>query len=265
MSFANQPARLLISSDDLDYGNGNSFTINLPEAIVGAKKADLVRAVIPNTGYPIPSYQSVLYYYASGVGGGGTLQTMTLDTNQYFDSITGGTYPLITVLNATAAAQADPLSFAYNGQTSRITITGTGGNLIRIAPKSAWTSRFSLNTRLGFQDVGTPSISPTAVAQIMPNLIRSKVVYVLCNMVMNDSISSDGLRTAIAKVPTNSTYGGLTLYVPPKIVWNRLVQSGGYQTITISLLDDQYQPYPLNTEEFCELEIAIKYTDDHPY
>lgn len=262
MSFANQPARLLISSDDLDYGQGNSFTINLPEAIVGAKKADLIRAVIPNTGYPIPSYQAVFYYYASLVGGGTTLQTMTLNTNQYFDSITGGTYPLISVLNATATAQADPITFSWNGQTSRISVAGTGGNTIRIAPSTDWTTPFALNTRLGFQNVGTTGFSATQTAGIQPNLIRSKCVYVLCNVVMNDSISTDGLRTAIAKIPTNSTYGGLTLYSPPKIVWNRLIYSSGYQTITIQLLDDQYQPYPLQTEEFCELEIAFKYDED---
>lgn len=258
MSFANQPARLLISSDDLDYGTGNSFTINLPEAIVGAKKADLIRAVIPNTGYPIPSYQANFYYFHSSAPS--TLQTLTLSTSLYFDSITGGTYPLLTTLNANAVAQGDPITFTYNGQTGRITCSATSGT-IRIANKAEWASPFALNTRLGFQDAQSTTLTASVAGQIMPNLIRSKCVYVLCNIVMNDSISSDGLRTAIAKIPTNSTFGGLTLYSPPKIVWNRLVQGGGYQTITITLLDDAYQPYPLNTEEFCELEIAIKYDD----
>lgn len=261
MSFANQPARLLISSDDLDYGVGNSFTINLPEAIVGAKKADLLRAVIPNTGYPIPSYQGSFYFYNSGVGGGNTLLSLNLNTNLYYDSITGGTYPLITALNNQAGVQALPISFAYNAQTCRITATATAGTM-RVAPSTAWTTPFALNTRLGFPNAQSTTLVASVAGTIMPNLIRSKCVYVLCNIVMNDSISSDGLRTAIAKIPTNSTFGGLTLYSPPKIVWNRLVQGGGYQTITISLLDDQYQPYPLQTEEFCELEIALKYDND---
>ena len=96
-------------------------------------------------------------------------------------------------------------------------------------------------------------------ATILPNLIRSKVVYVLCNAVMNDSITTDGLRTAIAKIPVNSTFGGLTVYQPPFLNWNRLVTQGSYQQITIQLLDDQYQPYPLQTEEFCEFEIIFMY------
>jgi hypothetical protein len=78
---------------------------------------------------------------------------------------------------------------------------------------------------------------------------------------MNDSITTDGLRTAIAKIPVNSTFGGLTQYQPPVLNWNRLVTQGSYQQITVSLLDDQYQPYPLNIDEICELEICFKYDD----
>ena len=76
---------------------------------------------------------------------------------------------------------------------------------------------------------------------------------------MNTSISTDGLRTAIAKIPVNSTFGGLTIYSPPVIAWNKLVPSNGYQNIQVSLIDDQYQPYPLQKEEFCEFELAFKY------
>ena len=79
---------------------------------------------------------------------------------------------------------------------------------------------------------------------------------------MNTSISTDGLRTAIAKIPVNSTFGGLRIYNPPVVAWNKLVQHNAYQSIQISLIDDQYQPYPLQKEEFCEIEIAFKYCDE---
>jgi len=256
MSFANQPSRLLISSDDLDYGQGNSFTCTLPEPITGAVKADLLRAVIPNTGYPIPAYQSKFYYYLSTAPT--TLLTATLNVNQYFDSIAGGSYPLLTALNAMTST----LVFSYNANTNRITVAPTTvGVTIQVAPSSAWPTQFALNTRLGFQNVGSTGLAVSQTGTIMPNLIRSKVVYVLCNVVMNDSISTDGLRTAIAKCPVNSTYGGLTIYVPPVLNWNRLVTGQSYQQVKIDLLDDQYQPYPLSTEEFCEFEIGFKYDD----
>jgi len=271
MSFANQPSRLLISSDDLSFGVGNSFTCTLPEPITGAVKADLLRAVVPNTGYPIPPYQSVFYYYISTVGGGLTRQSFTLNTNQYFDGIIKDTangfysyFPLITALNAAQSV----LTFDYNEPLNRITMTASagGGATVRPAPRADWPENvpgraFALNTRLGFIDSNTGASATTITAGILPNLIRSKVVYILCNVVMNDSITTDGLRTAIAKIPQTSSYGGLTIYQPPYLNWNRLITQGSYQQITISLLDDQYQPYPVKTDEFCEFEICFKYSD----
>lgn len=264
MAYANQPSRLLISSDDLDYGVGNNFGITLPEAITGAERVDLARAVIPNTGYNIPPYQANFYFVEAGSL---TVQALVLNTEQYFDSITGGLNPLLTALNNTAISQGLNIVFSYDSATSRISVAGTpAGSGIRLAYKGEWPTTFALNTRLGFSDINpTPSVIPPpystlpVVGNFMPNLIRSKVIYVLCNVVMNDSISTDGLRTAIAKIPVNSTYGGLTIYAPPYLNFNHLVPSNSYQSIQISLLDDQYQPYPLNTEEFCELEIMFKY------
>ena len=271
MSFANQPSRLLISSDDLAYGVGNAFTCTLPEPITGAVKADLIRAVIPNTAYQIPTYQATFYYYISTVGGGTVRQSYTMsNTQQYFDGfVNNATYglvsyfPLLTYLTNDQAV----LSFTYNVNLQRVVVSAkAGGATVAVAPSSTWPINvgarpFALNTRLGFVDSDAKALAANVTAGILGNLIRSKVVYVLCNVVMNDSITTDGLRTAIAKVPVNSTYGGLTLYQPPYINWNRLITQGSYQQITISLLDDQYQPYPLNTSEFCEFEICFKYDD----
>ena len=270
MSFANQPSRLLISSDDLAYGVGNAFTCTLPEPITGATKADLLRAVVPNTAYQIPTYQATFYYYISSAGGGTALQSFTINTQQYFDGlINNATYgltsyfPLLTYLNGFQGV----LNFTYNYQRQRVQIAAVaGGVTVAVAPSTAWPVNvggrsFALNTRLGFVDSDTGALAASVTAGILANLIRSKVVYILCNVVMNDSITTDGLRTAIAKIPVNSTYGGLTLYQPPYLNWNRLITQGSYQQITISLLDDQYQPYPLNTSEFCEFEIGFKYDD----
>jgi hypothetical protein len=77
-------------------------------------------------------------------------------------------------------------------------------------------------------------------------------------MAMNDSLSTDGLRTCIAKIPVNSAYGGLTIYAPGELNFSRVV-TNTLQNIQISLLDDNYQPYSLNVEEPTELEIFFKY------
>ena len=278
MSYANQPSRLLISSDDLTFGQGNNFNITLPEPITGATTVDLIRAVIPNTGYTIPPYQANLYLNVSG-----TLGTVTMPRLQWFDGIANQATPPITynnpllpvlqaALNATVFPGGVTVTAGYTGNTSpllpstqvptqRITLTVSAGT-IAAAPSTQWPTQFAFNTRLGFPNIGATSVAGVLSGTFLPNLIRSKVVYVLCNVVLNDSISTDGLRTAIAKVPISSTYGGLTIYSPPVLNYNRLVPSQGYQNIQVSLLDDQYQPYPIQTEEFCELELVFRYSQD---
>lgn len=279
MSFANQPSRLLISSDDLTSGQGNNFNLTLPEPITGATTVDLIRAVIPNTGYTIPPYQANLYLIVNG-----TLITIAIPRLQWFDGIANQTTPPITynnpllpvlqaALNATVFPGGVTITAGYTGNTTaplpatqvatqRITLTVSGGGTVAAAPSTRWPTQFAFNTRLGFPNTGATSVAGVLSGTFLPNLIRSKVVYVLCNVVMNDSISTDGLRTAIAKVPINSTYGGLTIYQPPVLNYNRLVPTQGYQSINVSLLDDQYQPYPIQTEEFCELELVFRYSSD---
>jgi len=264
MSYANQPVRLLISSDDLQSGTGNNFAISLPEAITGATKVDLIRAVIPNTGYNIPDYQNTFYYALSSAPS--NKLTLVLTNKQYF----AGLADLVTQLNADSTAQSRSITWSLNPATGtgtgtyRITATYTGGGGAYVIPavSTDWATQFALNTRLGYANQGVNGNVISYVGTLLPNLIRSKVVYVLCNVVMNTSISTDGLRTAIAKIPVNSTFGGLTIYNPPVVAWNKLVQHNAYQSIQISLIDDQYQPYPLQKEEFCEIEIAFKYCDE---
>lgn len=274
MSFANQPSRLLISSDDLTSGQGNNFNLTLPEPITGATTVDLIRAVIPNTGFTIPPYQANLYLIV-----GSTLVTVPIPRLQWFDGVADQAAPPITynnplipklqaALNAVAFPGGVTITAGYTGNqstptvpTQRITLTVSAGTLAA-APSTKWLTRFAFNTRLGFANVGATSVAGVVSGTFLPNLIRSKVVYVLCNVVLNDSISTDGLRTAIAKIPVNSTYGGLTIYSPPVLNYNRLVPSQSYQSINVSLLDDQYQPYPIQTEEFCELELVFRYSSD---
>jgi hypothetical protein len=151
------------------------------------------------------------------------------------------------------------------------TFSGGGvGQPIAVSPRSvfdlapgnvnALKNRFGLNTRLGFPYAGLTGLTggSTYTGTFLPNLIRTHVIYVLANMAMNDSISTDGLRTCIAKIPVNSAYGGLTIYAPDALNFSRVV-TNTLQNIQIALIDDNYQPYNLNVEEPTELEIFFKY------
>lgn len=420
MSLLNQPSRIFISADDLEWGSGQNFNMTLEEAITGAVGVECSRGAIPNTQYPIPAYQSKFYFSVNGVNdyvqltyqrnftsmtdlitqlnldavaqgkpvsftydtdttrvsvviGGAEYATITVDnTNNYavlYDEtsstyaevvVAAGTYTLAawnTALSAAIAggiaiaftASSEPVwgslvitsNFSFSGPyvvadyrcTSKVAgavvgfsmqplfgtdavrrqnsaanygfvwgdatlnfgvpdtdpITGppgaavigavvpgfVGGGVgqpVAVSPRSAYDlapgnvdalkNRFGLNTRLGFRYTGMTGQTggSTYVGTFLPNLIRTRVIYVLTNFSMNDSLSTDGLRTCIAKIPVNSSYGGITLYAPAELNFSRIVQST-LQNIQISLLDDNYQPYQLTVEEPTELEIFFKYIE----
>jgi hypothetical protein len=253
MAIANQPTRLLISADDADIATPGSFTCILPEAITGANAVDLARASIPNTQYPIPNYQNNFYFRISTSSG--VLRTLTLTNNRYFGNIPD----LILQLNNDAVAQGYPITFSYNSTTTRVSVAhNTPGIFISVEPSTGWPTQFALNTRLGFQNSGFPSFAQTYTATILPNLIRTRVIYVLCDAVLNNTFSTDGLRTAIAKIPVNSIYGGLTLYAPPELSFCP-IGAEALREVSIQLLDENYQSYPVQPEEISELELVFKY------
>jgi hypothetical protein len=241
-----------VSSDDLDYGNGASnFTCVLPEPIVGAIAVDLARAIIPANRYPIPNYQNKFYFTLSTTVG---VQSLTLTNNRYFADFGS----LITQLNTDAVAQGFPITFTYNSTTIRISVAhNTAGQTITAVPKTSWLTQFALNTRLGFLDAGSAT-AQTITAPMLGNLISTRSFYVLCDVVVNNTISTDGLRTSLARIPVNNIYGGSVIYVPPARDWYK-VSLESFQNVSIQLLDDNYQPYDLYKEEMCEFELVFKY------
>lgn len=141
---------------------------------------------------------------------------------------------------------------------------------VAVAPRSQYPlaggvdedkNRFAVNTRLGFPYSGLTGTAGTAiVGTILPNLLRTKVIYVLCNIAVNDSLSTDGLRNVLCKIPVNSVYGGYTFYAPAELNFCRIVPQT-YQNVQISYLDENYQSYPLNIEEISEIELVFKYEE----
>lgn len=134
-----------------------------------------------------------------------------------------------------------------------------------VPPRSSWLSTFALNTRLGFPDSGLSAVQNTIVGTFLPNILRTRVIYVCSNLAANDTLSptkkSDAIRSCIAKVPVNSTYGGMTIYQNNDFNWCRIVSST-IQNIEIYLLDENLQPYNLAGEEQSEYEFVFRYSGD---
>lgn len=119
--------------------------------------------------------------------------------------------------------------------------------------------KFAVNTRLGFPYTGiTGTAGSPITGTFLPNLLRTKVVYVLCNIAVNDTISTDGLRTCIAKIPVNASYGGYAIYAPAELQFSKITAQT-YQNVNIQLIDENYMPYPLTIEEISEIELMFTY------
>jgi hypothetical protein len=147
-----------------------------------------------------------------------------------------------------------------NYQVSGVNPMNFQSDTVQILAKTLWPSQFALNTRLGYSSDGVSGVGGTAiVGTFLPNIIRTKVIYITTNMAIDDTMNANGaMRSAIAKVPVNATYGGLVVYAPIKLQFGRIVSSN-IQRVSITILDDNLQPYALKADESWELEFSFAY------
>lgn len=257
MSATNQPSRLFVSSADSEYGqSGYSINITLPEAIIDAKGVECSRATIPNSLYPIPDYQNKFYFRWSLGPIPGDVRTLVLTNNRYF----ANPDELVAQLNLDAVAQGHAIVFSYDSVRKRISFTATDNvtHQVLACPQNNWLTEFALNTRLGFTDANR-FFAQTQTATLLPNLIRTKVIYICSNICIDDTLNANGaLRNIIAKIPNNAFFGGLNIYEPIFPQYGRIVSST-IQRIQVSLLDENLQAYDLAKEEVWETEFQFRY------
>lgn len=127
-----------------------------------------------------------------------------------------------------------------------------------------WGSQFALNTRLGFGVKGVLSVGNTITGSYLPNILRTRVIYVCTNITTNGTLAFNNnggsLRAVLAKVPVNSTYGGMTVYENNDYNFCKTLASQ-IQTVEIYLLDEELQPYLLRYEEPAEFEFVCTYKE----
>lgn len=160
----NNPDRVFLNSSDdvrttLNIAFDN-FQCRYDTPILGAKRAQLLRATIPNAQINLPDYQLVFWYYnlptATTAPSAATLKAIRLYPSNYQAPAALGTAftrnrfisdpaDFVTLLNQAAAAGGDnvtynpywtagDVTFSYNATTKQITMTGnTAGRFYAIA------------------------------------------------------------------------------------------------------------------------------------
>lgn len=156
-------------------------------------------------------------------------------------------------------------NFTIEGTVSFPNPSGVATPLFQAVPENNWPTEYALNQRLGLSGAGVTAVNNALVGGFLPNILRTRVVYVCTNLCTNDTLSptrkSDAIRSAIAKIPINSTYGGMTLYQNNDFNWCSIVAST-VQNIEIYLLDENLQPYELHADEVSEYEFVFRYDGD---
>lgn len=236
-----------------------------------------IQAVV-NT-VPATSQASGYTFYATALGGNKVGMVLVGGTSQIYPGLWDIQYFASSLTPAQISANKALIGIPNNDTTTKLINgclqvdypnnvlwtqmpNGVGSTVpvYSMTPKANWLTKFALNTRLGFANIGNNAVSFVCTGTFLPNILRTRVIYLLCNATINDSITTDGLRNVLAKIPVSSVYGGITVYSPPDFNFCRIVQSS-YQNIELSLLDENYQPYNLVAEEPMEVELVFAYGD----
>lgn len=129
---------------------------------------------------------------------------------------------------------------------------------------------FNLNQRLGFanqylsqQYTGNGSDN-TVKAPSPPNLQRTSCIYVRCSL-GNDTLSTPlpgggAFRDLLLSIPTNALYGDIVIFKEPSATGRIVNHTSPYiRTISITLLDDQFNPLGLPDNAISSFEFDFLY------
>ena len=124
-----------------------------------------------------------------------------------------------------------------------------------------------MNQRLGFCNKGLTAqlTNNTAIGDALPNIQRTSVINIRCSL-GTDSLSfplpgGQAIRDIMLSVPCDKVYGDIVTYKEPSNTGRLIRNIPQYiKSISISLLDDQYQPLGLPSNNISSYEFDFLYT-----
>lgn len=126
----------------------------------------------------------------------------------------------------------------------------------------------NLNLRCGFtfyelNNSAVPAsgllVNEPVIAPSWANLVYSQCVYIFCNIVAGSGMGSGGQHNLLSVVPMNAPSLGVSLYQAPMVNWLTRVPDEIYE-ITISMLDDNYQPFIVPNNGIVNVEMGFNFT-----
>ena len=296
LSYASRPSRIFIRSDDAidraGSGTPSNFVLPLIENVLDCKAVQLLSCRIPNDIPQVPNYQRYFIYRV-----GTSYRAFMLDHNvgysqRYYADFTA----LVAQLNVDSAywipftgtplkrsdflaavAQTPDVTFSYDSATRKIamnnvtiasTITlGSEQDFVYIISSQEVVKPYLyLNFLLGYETRRSfisqfPPLTPASTYYPLgwANLVGTQTIYIVSNLVMNGTYTSDGLRNVLEAVPVaNTPILDIITYQSSQRHYIYSVPST-IGTITIQLLDENGQQIYLPENSQVELTIGCVY------
>lgn len=254
-----EAGNLFISSyNNHDGETSTKFSVNLSVPVTGARRIRLLGASIPNLMMPFGVNDNLFRFLLNG-----TPYQFNFTTTSRWATIAD----FLTYFNAQLAGlgMGSTLTVTYAANTNKLTITSS--NPADVITILAWnwnnptgsTVAFNANYRLGFTNYANISGTGAITADGFPNVfLRTNNIYVTTN-ICADANNDANIGNVLGRIPVNVSWGGLIGYENVHSDFVSPVFASNIKDISISLLDEDYQPLVNPGNAYFNLVIGIEY------
>lgn len=274
------PSKIFLNSDHRNPNDSaDSFTINLETILEKPKSIMLRSCTVPLTCHPIQPFEGVFYWYFSDAPT--ALRSLVININRVFLnpvelinefnlSATNAGISLRATFDPDSTASSYPGDYATSMRSYRVTLTASTPFRLPGWNESVWDGQvnrsmyWNLNQRMGFCNTYSTSLVTSLTADSPPMLARTSTIHVRAD-VGSDSLTSPmfggtGLRDILASIPITQKFGDIVVY-KEFLESGRIVNhlASNVKSITIQLLDAEYQPLGLPANATSTFEFDITY------
>lgn len=254
-----KPSVICLSSEFRQPGEtAQSFTIVLPQPVVGAQKITVSRMSVINFVYPFKSSNNTVV----AVSGAGTF-SVDISTTRFFDTGTD----FATHLTSLFTTAGSTITATYDTDNFRLSLAGGGDGAFTLVGTST-----VVLEKLGYGSNTDNTTSQTTHAALNPlNLLGTS-----CILVRSDVIGGAGGSLTPSAGYLGGTDGAdiwnLIEYIPVTVAYGSVItnqttdasitvesQRSSFQQLSIQLLDDDFEP--LNIDDNCKffMWMHVKY------
>lgn len=259
-----QAGSLFISSyNNQDYDTSTDFTITLAVPVTRAKRLRFLSATFANLLNPFATNDYLWKFSVNSVE-----YQMYFPTDIRWNTINDFVGYCNTTLFPSATgspALNGVVTMAYDTSKNRLYLTATNSGHVISMPPWNWnntqgtSTAYNANYRLGWTGVNTTTGTGTLYADGFPNVfIRSNNIYITTN-INADSNNDANVANILGKIPITGGYGALVSYENVHSDFGTPVFSENFKSVSIRLLDEDYQPIVNPANAYFNVVIGIEY------